>query len=87
MRKYKKQIKMETEYKLKSIKCDFCGKKGDTIDGLPLDVNSFQIGFGYGSKYDTELHKFDICDDCYEKFIKNKAKFKKEEFDEYSKIK
>ena len=38
---------------------------------------SFEIQFGYGSKFDYETWKFDICDDCAEKyFMKFKSKDK-----------
>ena len=78
MTKYEKRKKIEYE-KIPVLRiCDFCGKK-ERPSGLGIDdtaITEFHIVFGYGSKFDTEIWNFDICDDCAER-LKKIAKYKK----------
>lgn len=61
------------------IFCDFCSKEFEDID---IDTEGFgmiTITFGFGSNYDSITNggfNFDICDDCFEKYIKSKLKTK-----------
>jgi len=68
---YTKKINKTVEIPEK-VTCDFCKKvmKVNTYDNF--NGASFAVKFGYGSKYDTDMWVFDICDDCATKILKNK---------------
>jgi len=68
---YTKKINQTVEIPEK-VTCDFCKKvmKINSCDSFA--GASFQLHFGYGSRYDTEIWGFDICDDCVDKHLKNK---------------
>ncbi len=71
MKEYKKIKKEVEEEEVIGITCNKCGKseKGENIDWMS-NIESFNHSFGYGSNKDTETHKFELCDDCYDEFIK-----------------
>lgn len=48
-----------------SIKCDRCGKEM-TFDKYHGEGASFEMSFGYGSRFDLDTWRFDTCDDCAE---------------------
>jgi len=50
--------------------CNVCGKMIKVEQGiLKEDVFEVSKEWGYFSKNDLEIHKFNICEDCYEKMI------------------
>lgn len=52
------------------ILCNVCGKKIPMEAGiLKEDVFEAAKEWGYFSKYDLELHKFNICEACYDNLI------------------
>lgn len=55
---------------LKEISCNVCGK-AINIDKGVLKEDMFEAAkeWGYFSKYDLEVHKFNICEECYDSFI------------------
>lgn len=68
MKKYELIEKTVTD--LKSVTCNKCGKehmfrgedyKRECQGNL---FHSFEIYFGYGSKFDEENWKFDLCENC-----------------------
>ncbi len=52
----------------------YCNKCGKTIqmenDMLKEGVFSGRTTWGYFSNKDGEIHEFDICEKCYDEFIK-----------------
>lgn len=65
------------ETKLATITCNKCGKKvklkyneNDRVE-FAKEAQYFTVNYQwqFGSKYDLECHKFDICEKCYKKFI------------------
>ena len=60
--------KVYEETTITNIICDFCGRHFQFDDAISEGV----IEFGYGSKYDGDRVYFDICDDCFDKILKNK---------------
>ena len=66
MRQYKMQETKETE----KIICNNCGKeivvKNGVADG---DALSVEKRWGYFSNKDNEVHVFDLCEECYDKWI------------------
>lgn len=62
--------KIVIETKTTSVTCDCCGKtiKGEHASDMG-DITDVVIQFGYGSRFDTDIWKMDICDDCLEKWV------------------
>jgi hypothetical protein len=55
---------------VKDISCNVCGKKIIMEQGIMKeDVFEAAKEWGYFSKYDLEVHKFNICEECYDKLI------------------
>ena len=66
MRQYKIQEKKEVE----KIICNKCGKEILVKNGVSEeDVLSVQKRWGYFSKKDNDVHEFDLCEECYDKWI------------------
>ncbi len=54
----------------KDVRCNVCGKKIIMEQGIMKeDVFEAAKEWGYFSKYDLEVHKFNICVECYDKLI------------------
>lgn len=60
MRQYKKE---ETEVVEKYI-CNRCGR-----EMIREDVLSVEKRWGYFSDKDNEVHRFDLCEQCYDEII------------------
>lgn len=60
MRQYKKE---ETEVIEKYI-CNRCGK-----ELVQEDVLSVEKRWGYFSEKDNEIHRFDLCEQCYDEIV------------------
>lgn len=65
MKIYKRE--MVERKRIKYIICNKCGKSIKINDYK--DFLSITKHWGYNSSYDNEVHKFDICQDCYETFV------------------
>jgi len=65
MKKYKEITQQIQTHKLQKLICDGCGKESN--NDYDTDITSFNIEFGYGSKFDTETWYFDLCDECMER--------------------
>lgn len=52
------------------IECDSCHTTAtpETVERFQSFV-WFRIPFGYGSKYDREVHRFQLCEACYDKML------------------
>lgn len=55
------------EQELKRIICNKCGEVSD-VDYTNTD-QEFILSFGYGSEYDMQNWKFDLCEKCLMKII------------------
>jgi hypothetical protein len=52
------------------INCNVCGKTICIEHGIMKeDVFEAAKEWGYFSKYDLEVHRFNICEECYDKLI------------------
>ena len=60
MRQYKKE---ETEVIEKYI-CNRCGK-----EMMQEDVLSVEKRWGYFSNKDNEVHRFELCEQCYDEIV------------------
>lgn len=57
---------------LKELYCNCCGRKLQLKDGIVREgVIRFEQNFGYFSGRDGETHRFDLCEECYNKMIRN----------------
>ncbi len=66
MRKYRIQ---ETEEVTKII-CNKCGKEIAVENGIAReDVLSVEKRWGYFSGKDNEVHRFDLCESCYDEIV------------------
>ena len=66
MRQYKMQETKETE----KIICNKCGKEIVVKNGVAeADALSVEKRWGYFSNKDNEVHVFDLCEECYDKWI------------------
>ena len=60
MRQYRKE---ETKV-IDKIICNKCGKEIVEADALSVDKR-----WGYFSEKDNEVHKFDLCEECYDELV------------------
>ena len=66
MRQYKIQETKEVE----KIICNKCGKEIPVTNGMSQEeFFSAQKRWGYFSEKDNEVHEFDLCEECYDKWI------------------
>lgn len=62
----------ETKKKLKNIRCNKCGKEILVENGIAREgVLSISYGWGYFSDKDGQTHYFDMCEKCYDNFVKS----------------
>ncbi len=55
---------------LQKAVCNCCKKELTVQNGVLTEgVFSIEYAFGYFSNKDEEVHKFDLCEACYEKWI------------------
>lgn len=67
MRRY--QLKETKE--IKKIICNCCGKEIVVTNGCPREgVLSVDYLWGYFSEKDGERHSFDVCESCYDEWIR-----------------
>lgn len=55
--------------KVISIICDCCGK--EVIDNSYSIIQSYEFEFGYGTNFDGEVWKSDICSNCITYWLKS----------------
>lgn len=54
---------------LQEVFCNCCGKKLNVTNGILTEgCISVEAPFGYFSRRDGQVHKFDLCEDCYDKW-------------------
>lgn len=55
---------------VEKIICNCCKKEIEVKNGiLQGDVLSVEKRWNYFSDKDNEVHRFDICEECYDKFV------------------
>lgn len=56
--------------KVNELICNVCGIKIVMEHGVfKADMFEAKKEWGYFSKYDLEVHQFNMCEECYDKFI------------------
>ena len=72
-----KKIKVE-EDSIVDIYCDWCKRRfrvGQVnCDKKLVGGGQGEIYFGYGSIFDDDTYKFEICDNCFKQNVKDKAR-------------
>lgn len=52
------------------VTCNCCGKKIETAKGIVIEgALSINVDWGYFSEKDGDIHRFDICEKCYDQWI------------------
>ena len=65
-----RQYKIEETQTIEKIICNKCGTEIVVRNEIPeADVLSVNKRWGYFSKRDNEVHKFDLCEKCYDEMI------------------
>lgn len=66
-----KQYQTKEIQEVSKIICNKCGKEIDVKDGrLVEDVLQVEKRWGYPSEKDNEVHSFELCEACYDEFVK-----------------
>lgn len=66
MRRYTMKERRETE----TIFCNGCGKEIKIKDGVIREgLLSVEKRWGYFSDKDNEVHRFDLCEKCYDRMV------------------
>lgn len=69
MRQYNTGLKETKE--VEKIICNKCGKEIPVLKGVPQeDVLEVKKRWGYFSGKDNRVDQFDICEDCYDEFVR-----------------
>ena len=69
MRQFKEQTRKVKE--VTGIVCNKCGRVIPVVEGVPQeDVLTVDKRWGYFSEKDGETHRFDLCESCYDEWIK-----------------
>jgi ribosomal-protein-alanine N-acetyltransferase len=64
------RTKIKKSVKIESVYCNVCGRQIKAEHGiLTEDVFEATKEWGYFSNKDLEVHKFNICESCYEKLV------------------
>ena len=65
-----RQYKMQETKEIEKIICNKCGKEILVENGVAeADMLSVQKRWGYFSNKDNDVHEFDLCEECYDKWI------------------
>lgn len=65
-------MKFDEETKNMRVICNCCEKEIKTENGIEMEgVMHINKEWGYFSKKDGEMHRFDMCEECYDKLIKS----------------
>ncbi|MEF9945992.1 MAG: hypothetical protein RR869_05885 [Lachnospiraceae bacterium] len=67
-----RQFEMKKTKEVVRIYCNQCGKEIHVSNGTPQeDVLSVEKRWGYFSGKDNEVHRWELCEDCYDKWIQS----------------
>ena len=70
MRQYTTTVKAQHE--IEKIICNKCGREIPVRQGIPQeDVLEVEKRWGYFSNKDNRVDHFDICEACYDEFVKS----------------
>ena len=70
MKKHISKIEKVKTNKVIDCLCNKCGKSIFLNDSF-IRGGECVIRFNYGSVHDDEKHEFDLCDECFDEFVKS----------------
>ena len=66
-----RQYKMQETKEVYKIICNKCGKEIFVKNRIAAEeVLAVEKRWGYFSNKDNEIHEFDLCESCYDEFVK-----------------
>ena len=70
MRQFRTEL--EEKNKVEKIICNKCGKEIWVHGGIPQeDVLEVEKRWGYHSRKDNQVDRFDLCEDCYDELVES----------------
>lgn len=70
MRQYREEL--ERTKNVEKIICNKCGKEILVQRGVPQeDVLEVEKRWGYHSRKDNQVDRFDLCEDCYDELVRS----------------
>ncbi len=64
-------MKIRENTRFFKVNCNCCGRRLYTRNGIVLEGNApFSVEWDYFSEKDGEVHRFDLCERCYDDLIK-----------------
>ena len=70
MRQFRTEL--EEKNKVEKIICNKCGKEIWVRGGIPqVDVLEDEKRWGYHSRKDNQVDRFDLCEDCYDELVES----------------
>ena len=70
MRQFRTEL--EEKNKVEKIICNKCGKEIWVRGGIPQkDVLEVEKRWGYHSRKDNQVDRFDLCEDCYDELVES----------------
>lgn len=61
----------DTKEKVVKVVCNKCGRELTAVNGTVMEgVCTVEIDWGYFSEKDGEHHSFDLCEKCYDGWVK-----------------
>ena len=59
------------------IRCNACGKEqAVSTEGIQEEFLKIQKTWGYFSEKDGEVHRFSLCEACYDRILKQSSKYR-----------
>lgn len=70
MRRY--SVILKETHEIETIICNKCGREIPVSKGVPQeDFLEVEKSWGYFSDKDGETDRFDLCEDCYDEFVRS----------------
>ncbi|MFQ9194791.1 MAG: hypothetical protein ACLR6A_10440 [Candidatus Gastranaerophilaceae bacterium] len=58
----------DVDKKVKKVICNMCGKELKVENGVVVEGRyTCEYQWGYFSEKDGQIHRFDLCEECYDK--------------------
>lgn len=65
-----RQYRIQKTQEVAKIICNKCGKEIEVTNGvMEQEMCSVEKRWGYFSQKDNEVHRFDLCEACYDEFV------------------
>lgn len=72
MKKFNQEMIQKLEKKIDKVYCNACGREIKMNKyGYFDDYLTVEKRWSYGSRFDNQVHSFDLCQDCYNILIES----------------